>query len=120
MLNAPLPGYTHTEQLTIAALCVLHRRGRTELELYPPMALLDGQELGSARKMGALLRLAEYLDRSRSAAIKKVQLRIADGRAHLLATPTAVGGARVEVWETQRATDLFEQEFGMPLSVAIA
>ncbi len=120
VLNAPLPGYTHTEQLTIAALCVLHRRGRTELELYPPMALLDGQELGSARKMGALLRLAEYLDRSRSAAIKKVQLRIADGRAHLLATPAAVGGARVEVWETQRATDLFEQEFGMPLSVAIA
>ena len=84
------------------------------------MALLDGHELGSARKMGALLRLAEYLDRSRSAAIKKVQLRITDGRAHLLATPAAVGGARVEVWETPRAPDLFEQEFGMPLSVSIA
>lgn len=120
VLNAPLPGYTHTEQVTIAALCVLHRRGRPELELFAPMDLLTTQELGSARKMGALLRLAEYLDRSRSAAIKKVQVRIADGRAQILATPAAVGGAAVEVWETQRATDLFEQEFGMPLSVSIA
>ena len=120
ILNAALPGYTHTEQVTIAALCLLHRRGRTELEAFAPMGLLSTSEMRSAGKMGALLRLAEYLDRSRSAAIKKVQVRITDGRAQILATPAAVGGAGVEVWETQRATDLFEQEFGMPLSVSLA
>lgn len=120
ILNAALPGYTHTEQVTIAALCMLHRRGRAELEAFAPIALLSTSELSNARQMGALLRLAEYLDRSRSAAVKKVQIRIADGRAQLLATPAAVGGATVEISETQRATDLFEQEFGMPLSVSIA
>ncbi|MCC7358417.1 MAG: Ppx/GppA family phosphatase [Anaerolineales bacterium] len=115
ILNAGLPGYSHHETALIAMLCLYHRKGQPVLaELRAPPRPGD---LDRVRRLAALLRLAEYLDRSRAQTITRLRLEGSGKRLRLLARPRPGADARVEIWEAQRSADLFQSAYNCQLVI---
>jgi exopolyphosphatase/guanosine-5'-triphosphate,3'-diphosphate pyrophosphatase len=115
ILAAGLPGYTHREWILIALLCQYHRKG--EPVAGPQAALLHNGDLARVRRLAALLRLAEYLDRSRAELVTSIRIRVTGRRARLTVHARTAAQARVEVWEAQRNAGLFEAAFGLKLVI---
>jgi exopolyphosphatase/guanosine-5'-triphosphate,3'-diphosphate pyrophosphatase len=116
VLNAGLPGYSHRETILISLLCQYHRKGTPDLKPYG--RILAQGDLERVNRLTALLRLAEYLDRSRAQTVAGLRVR-ASGKGLLLrAQPRARADARVEVWEAQRNAELFERAFRCKLAIA--
>ena len=65
-----LPGYTPRETSLIALLCRYHRKGDPDIQEYK--LLLDKKDRLMLRRLAAILRLAECLERGRNANIKEV------------------------------------------------
>ncbi|MDW8326254.1 MAG: Ppx/GppA phosphatase family protein [Anaerolineales bacterium] len=113
ILSAGLPGYSHRETALIALLCVYHRKGKADVQAYRPvLAKGDGERL---RKLGAILRLAEALDSSRTQDVAEVKVR-SNGQQVCL---TVIGrrDVRWEAGEAQRNAELFEDAFDCKLEV---
>jgi exopolyphosphatase/guanosine-5'-triphosphate,3'-diphosphate pyrophosphatase len=115
ILNAGLPGYSHHETALIAQLCLNHRKGQPALDQLRAPA--EPGDLERARKLAALLRLAEYLDRSRTQTITRLRLVWSGKKARLLVHPRPGADARVEIWEAQRRVDLFEDAYHCKLTI---
>jgi exopolyphosphatase/guanosine-5'-triphosphate,3'-diphosphate pyrophosphatase len=116
ILNAGLAGYSHREIALIALLCQFHRKGQPALDqLRVPAEAGDGAR---AARLAALLRLAEYLDRSRTQTVARLRVVAEGGRKLRLRARLRPGAdARVEIWEAQRNADLFEQAFDCKLEI---
>lgn len=119
IMNAGLPGFTHRELVFIAQLCLYHRKGRPDPGPYAEVLQAgDAQRLA---QLAALLRLAEYLDRSRAQTVASLRVETPDRKhARCLVKPRPKADARVEVWETQRNADAFENAFNCQLEVQLA
>jgi len=117
ILNAGLPGYSHREVALIALLCLYHRKGQVTLEPYDRL-FRDG-DTRQVKRLAALLRLAEYLDRSRAQAVAGLRVLVKGRKAKLRVRARAAGLARVEVWEAQRNVGLFEEAFECSLEIEL-
>jgi exopolyphosphatase/guanosine-5'-triphosphate,3'-diphosphate pyrophosphatase len=118
ILNAGLPGYSHREIILIALLCMYHRKGAPTVAPYS--GILDKKDRLMVSRLAALLRLAEYLDRSRAQTVADVEISIRDGAALLLVHARNPGDAAVEIWEAGQRGDLFEQAYGLMLEIEAA
>jgi exopolyphosphatase/guanosine-5'-triphosphate,3'-diphosphate pyrophosphatase len=117
ILSVGLPGYSHRETALIALLCLYHRKGSPAIQPYGPLLQPGDEE--RVRRLAALLRLAEYLDRSRSQAVSGLKVEVAGRkRVRLKVRARAARLGRVERWEAQRNAELFEDAFGIELKVA--
>lgn len=109
-----LPGYNPRETALIGLMARYHRKGAPELGDYGPlMDKGDGERLV---KLTSLLRIAEYLDRGRSAIVENIRVdwdaRTITLRLYGHTAPEA------EVWDTQRnAVALMERAFGRQVLV---
>jgi exopolyphosphatase/guanosine-5'-triphosphate,3'-diphosphate pyrophosphatase len=114
--SAGLGGYSHRETTLIALLCLYHRKGTpTDDDLG---VLTREGDLDRVCKLASLLRLSEYLDRSRTQVITRLSVLNAGGhRVVLRARVRARADARVEIWEAQRNAALFEAAFGCKLEI---
>lgn len=116
ILNSGLPGYSHREIVLIALLCQYHRKGQPVLGDYAEVCGRGDAE--RLKRLAALLRLAEYLDRSRSQSVTGLSLTVVNRkRARLKVQTRAKAAAQVEIWEAQRNADLFEAAFGLELTI---
>jgi exopolyphosphatase/guanosine-5'-triphosphate,3'-diphosphate pyrophosphatase len=116
VLHSGLPGYTHRETALIALLCLYHRKGRINLKPYS--ALFRSDDLIRLKRLTALLRLAEYLDRSRTQAVDGLILSFENRRDVRLHIQSRGGtGAYFEAWEAQRNAELFNESFGCRLEI---
>jgi exopolyphosphatase/guanosine-5'-triphosphate,3'-diphosphate pyrophosphatase len=118
ILNAGLPGYTHRETVIIALLTLYHRRGKVSLGSYED--ILSDDDRKRVRRLASLLRLAEYLDRSRTQAVNEVKLRVRGKRVRLQAQTRSSTEGRVEVWEAGHNAELFEEAFGLRLEFVLS
>jgi len=116
ILSAGLPGYSHRETALIALLCVYHRKGKADVELY--RAVLEKGDGERIRKLGAILRLAEALDSSRTQDVAEVKVRTAG--KHIRLTVVGRRDVRWEAGEAQRNALLFEEAFDCQLEVRTA
>ncbi len=107
IMNAELPGFTHREIALMALLAHYHRRGKPDLTPFKGVLTRDDED--RAARLGALLRLAEYLDRSRTQVVRSIRCRIQESAVQL--TCLVRGDATAEVWATERHADLFRQTF---------
>jgi exopolyphosphatase/guanosine-5'-triphosphate,3'-diphosphate pyrophosphatase len=105
--NADLPGFTHREIALMAQLARNHRRGNPRP--HPFAGLLTREDDERILKLSALLRLAEYLERSRSQVVQSIKCRV-QGRTVQLTCNVCVD-ASTEVWSTERSADLFVRAF---------
>lgn len=115
ILGAGLPGYSHREIIIIAQLCLYHRKSKPDPSAYASILKRDDGVL--INRLASLLRLAEYLDRSRVRKVTDLRLTIFDDQALLQVMTHSSGDARVEVWEAQQNAGLFEQAFGCVLEI---
>ncbi|MBI4553605.1 MAG: Ppx/GppA family phosphatase [Candidatus Latescibacteria bacterium] len=115
ILNAGLPGYSHRETVLIAQLCLYHRKGKPNPEPYSRL-LKDG-DVKRINRLAALLRLAEYLDRSRAQTVTDLHVTATGKQVRLRVNARTSAEARVEVWEAQRNAELFEEAFGCKLEI---
>ncbi len=116
IMSAGLPGYSHRETALIALLCLYHRKGTPTADQLSILSEPDA--LQRVSRLASLLRLAEYLDRSRTQVVARLRLRY-DGREKLRLWAHVRPGAdaQVEIWEAQRNSELFEAAFGCKLEI---
>lgn len=103
-----LPGFTPREIALIGLLTRYHRQGKPNATGYK--MLLDVGDRRLLRQLAAILRLAEFLERGRNAAVDDVIVTWDNDNLHL--TLIADEYPAVEMWETARkAAPLFERAF---------
>lgn len=108
-----LRGFAPEEVALLAALARWHRRGE-------PRATDEFGPLGSGgeerlRKLAALLRVADGLDRSRGQVVDDIEVRV--GPSLVMIRLTRNGDAELEQWGARRKRELFEKVFRRELEV---
>jgi len=108
-----LRGFAPEEVALLAALARWHRRGepRATEELGP---LGPGGE-ERLRKLTALLRIADGLDRSRSQAVDHIDVNV--GPSLVMIRLSSDRDTELEQWGARRKRDLFEKVFNRELEV---
>ena len=108
IINSGLPGFTPREQALIALLTRYHRKGTPSVAGFT--SLLQRRDKELLLRLAALLRLAEFLERGRTAAVDDIT---AVWDKHTLRlTLIADHYPAVELWEAERnAADLVAQAF---------
>lgn len=103
-----LPGFTPRETALVALLTRYHRKGEPDVGDYK--LLLDEEDRLRLTRLAAVLRLAEFLERGRNAAVDDVIVTWTDDTLRL--TLIADEYPAVELWETERnALSLVETAF---------
>lgn len=116
VMGRPLPGFTHREQALLGLLVRYHRKGAPNPQGMGD--LLEEGDLERLRRLGGMLRLAEYLERSKAQRVRGLRCRLEPGRLRVEAF--ADGDATVEVREAQLHADLLADAFGVTVEVAAA
>lgn len=113
VLSEPLFGFSHREQVLLALLVRYHRRGSPEAKGFRALlARGDGKRL---KRLAALLRLAEMLDRTRSGRVRGVRVELGERVRLVLRAPE---DPWVERLEAEKQEGLFREAFGVGLEVA--
>jgi exopolyphosphatase / guanosine-5'-triphosphate,3'-diphosphate pyrophosphatase len=113
VLNAALYGVSHREQVLIALLAYYHRKGEPDVAACSE-ALDVGDDVRAAQ-LGALLRIAEYLERSKGQRVRALRVSL---EADTVRVHTEVNGdARVEIWDANRRTGLFRRVWGKAIEI---
>lgn len=104
--NADLPGFSDRERALVALVARYHRRsvpsrGRRDLED------LTGAELAMVRKLVAILRVADALDRSHQQPVHGVRVGLRRSAVHLALA--ARGPLDLEIWDAMREAPLFQR-----------
>jgi exopolyphosphatase/guanosine-5'-triphosphate,3'-diphosphate pyrophosphatase len=112
IVNSALQGFTPREIALLALLVRYHRKGDPSINQYRDV-LEDSDRVRVAR-LAALLRLAEYLERSKSQVVQGLQIEIGES---ITARVRTVGDATVEIWDANRSSGLFRKAFGKQIEI---
>lgn len=115
-LSAALPGFSHREQALLALLVRYHRKGKPDPQGVG--GLLGEGDMERVHKLAALLRLAEYLERSKAQRVREVRCHLGQGYVQIEAL--AAGDARVEVRQANLRSDLLASAYGVKVEVVLA
>ena len=117
ILHAESLPYPPEDRRLIAIISRYHRK-RTPTKKHPEFAALSATDKDRVRRLAALLRLADGLDRGHVAAVEKLRLRQLPGRLLVEATPTLAGtDLTLELWGGKRKADLLETLLGARVDV---
>jgi exopolyphosphatase/guanosine-5'-triphosphate,3'-diphosphate pyrophosphatase len=111
--NADVPGFSHRDIALIALLVRWHRQGAPKPEAYGKM--LNGSDRERLRKLAAILRLAEDLERSRVQRVGDVRCAVSAGAISIDALTR--GAADAELWAANRNDETFRTIFERRLTV---
>jgi exopolyphosphatase/guanosine-5'-triphosphate,3'-diphosphate pyrophosphatase len=110
--HAELLGVSPEEQILIAHVARYHR-GAEPRRRHREFSQLDRDTRRRIRRLSALLRLTDGLDRGHAGAVQRLKVRWLDRavRVTLVKNPRA-GSVRLEMWGAQRKAGLLEQVAG--------
>jgi exopolyphosphatase/guanosine-5'-triphosphate,3'-diphosphate pyrophosphatase len=112
--HADLVGFDQEEIAVMAATAYFHRKA-LPAPRFEAFSGLDRRSRKVVRRLGAYLRLAEYLDRGHAGAIAHARLR-REARSLLLELQVA-GEWSLEEWSLERRRESIEKALGYPLGV---
>lgn len=115
LMGASLPGFDHREQALIALLIRYHRKGSPNDQGLADV-LLEG-DMTRVEGLAGMLRLAEYLERSKAQRVAGVRCHAAPGYVQVEAL--VQGDARVEVQEASARSDLLASALSAQVDVVI-
>jgi exopolyphosphatase/guanosine-5'-triphosphate,3'-diphosphate pyrophosphatase len=116
VLNTGLPGFDHRQLAIIAALVRGHRKGAPTLEPFGAITRPGDGEI--VARGGAVLRLAEQLDRSRAGEVRDLVCRRVDGALEI--GLVCHGDPSLALWSAEREAAAVERAFGLPLRLTAA
>ncbi|RDI94827.1 Ppx/GppA family phosphatase [Meiothermus sp. QL-1] len=113
VMSAAIPGLTHREQALLGLLVRYHRKGEPRPGPYKP--LLEEGDGKRLLRLATILRISEYLERSRAGRVGGLEVELGEPvRLTLLAEEEPW----VELAETAKQAPLFQQAFGRGLALA--
>ncbi|MCU1429992.1 MAG: exopolyphosphatase [Actinomycetia bacterium] len=115
--NAQLRGFSPDEVALLAALVRHHRRGDPKSS-EARMAALSPEDRERVRKIDAILRVADGLDRGRRGVVERLDVEIHPQL--VLLRMYSRGDAELECWGARRKRELFEKVFGRELELIVA
>lgn len=110
-----LPGFSHREHALLALLVHYHRKGDPKPGALRALLLPD--DAARLARLAACLRLAEYLERSRSGRVRRVNVSVT--ARHVRVEVVANGDATVELLEARKQSGLFRKAFGRDLELTV-
>jgi exopolyphosphatase/guanosine-5'-triphosphate,3'-diphosphate pyrophosphatase len=112
--SADIPGFSDRERLLVALVARYHRRSAPERH-RPDLEDLPAGEFRLVRRLVALLRIADALDRSHHQPIVNIRTAKKNGVVNVLAR--ARGPVDLELWDVAREAPLFRKVFGTRIHV---
>jgi exopolyphosphatase/guanosine-5'-triphosphate,3'-diphosphate pyrophosphatase len=111
--NADLLGFTHEEIEVIANIARYHRKSHPKLKHDGFLRLQTDEHRALVRKLAAILRIAEGLDRGNIGIIRSVKCRLSPQKVvlHLTKKRGAGRDAELEIWGADRKKMLFQEVY---------
>jgi exopolyphosphatase/guanosine-5'-triphosphate,3'-diphosphate pyrophosphatase len=113
VLNGDIPGLEGRDRAIVAGLVRYHNRKSEPAGHHVAYSSLNNSDKRIARRLSAILRIAEALDHSHRQRV--TQLRAAFQRAAVGLQITARGDATEDLVDANRSAELFEKEFHVRL-----
>jgi exopolyphosphatase / guanosine-5'-triphosphate,3'-diphosphate pyrophosphatase len=110
--RSELPGFTPKEMLLVGTIARYHRKGPPS-SLHPEFALLPPVERQRVRRLSALLRIADALDKEHRQKITRIEVDRRDGQVRIRAVDAAE--VLLEQWALQKKDEVFREVFGVPV-----
>ena len=114
IMKAELPGLTERERRIVANVARYHRGARPK-KTHKGYAALDPDDREVVTMLGAILRLADGLDRSHMDAVRDLDVRLEGDR--LLILTDCPRGCSSEVWAGEKKGRFFGDVFGVRVDV---
>jgi exopolyphosphatase/guanosine-5'-triphosphate,3'-diphosphate pyrophosphatase len=115
VMSGPLPGFTHREQALVAVLVGAHRKGKPNPESLKDLYASGDEE--RVQRLGGMLRLAEYLDRSQANRVARLHCLLDEGYVQVQVIPD--GDATVEISAARRRLDLLARALRVKIEVVL-
>jgi exopolyphosphatase/guanosine-5'-triphosphate,3'-diphosphate pyrophosphatase len=112
--NADIPGFSDEERRLVALVARYHRRSAPERG-RPDLEALSATDLRLVRRLVAILRVADALDRSHHQPVVDLRAAWRDGAVRVAAH--ARGPMDLELWDVAREAPLFRAVYGKRLVV---
>lgn len=115
--HCELTGFTERERQIIALVARYHRRALPK-ERHADFALLNGDEQKTVWCLGAILRLAEALDRNHDGRVRAVKCRVVKNSIVKVGL-ISERNCKIELRAANLNREMFEQAFGCKVSFAM-
>ena len=113
ILEAALPGFSPVEHQMVANVARYHRKARPKSK-HKAFAPLSAQQRDVVRRLAAILRMADGLDRDHEDAVEQLKAT-ATSPVHWLVELWGHGDLAYATWGAERKADLFESLFGVAI-----
>jgi len=113
VMSGAMPGLTHREQVLLGLLVRYHRKGEPRPGAY--RSVLQEGDNKRLLRLATILRISEYLERSRIGRVEGLSVEIGSKQVRL--TLLAQDEPWVELTETRKQARLFQHAFGLELLV---
>jgi exopolyphosphatase/guanosine-5'-triphosphate,3'-diphosphate pyrophosphatase len=115
ILEADLPSLSPEEKIVVGLLARYHRKALPK-DSHPHFGSLSAARKDTVKKLAALLRLADGLDRTHAARIRELSCVLEKNRVRLLVT-RAASFSETDLMTGKKKSDLFEEAFGKKLRI---
>lgn len=113
VLNGDIPGLDGRDRAVVAALARYHNRKADPAGHHPAYSTLNNNDKRIARRLAAILRIAEALDHSHRQRVTQIRASFQGGAVGLQVT--ARGDVGEDLLDANRSAELFEKEFHVRL-----
>jgi exopolyphosphatase/guanosine-5'-triphosphate,3'-diphosphate pyrophosphatase len=114
IMQADIPGLSERDKAIVANVARYHRSGRPKLK-HKGFAALSEEDRDVVTKLGAILRLADGLDRSHTDAVQDLDCEIIG--THVIFTLYPSQGNQIERWAGLKKSRFFQEVFGVTLQL---
>ncbi len=115
ILHSNLAGYS-AKELELIANVVRYQHGAMPKNSHPNLKRLSNPGRKLVKRLSAILRLANALDRAHAQRVSALSIKLSPGHARLLVQ--ARTSPEVELWDAARQAGAFEKVFGRRLGIA--
>ncbi len=117
IVHAELLGMTPAERVMVANVARYHR-GPSPKREHRPYAGLDRQLRRRIKRLAAILRVADGLDRGHSGAVEDIQMKLTRSEFEIRVIPAVDSyDLRLELWGATRKSDLLAVVLGVPVRI---
>jgi len=113
--RSELSGFSPGEMFLVANIARYHRKGAPSVR-HAEFAFLTNADRERVRRLAAILRIADALDKEHREKIQRIEVRHRDGRIEIAAGHA--GELLLERWALEKKSDLFRRVFRAPVTLA--
>lgn len=114
IMETDIPGLSEREKQIVALVARYHRGARPKPK-HKGLRDLPPEDREIVTRLGAILRLADGLDRSHTNAVEELECEIIG--SHVVLTLYPGGGNGIERWAGQKKSRFFQEVFGVTLEI---